>query len=339
MKRALVSIFWAFFMCLALTACSQSTGAVPREPAAIGSGASASTASPERPEAAAAASPETSAGKSASQAIWDAYAASYGKMYNNEFLLPESPPEEPDLLPLYLEGLKHENAYVRWACASRLFEFKYREKRPEILDALEPLLEDESETVRKAAAFSTEVLDGSYDGPEFIKASDGKFVVFHAFHETRYNDGRIWLDNGDAGGFYRIDTDGSLGAISISPDNSKLCYSDYGRIWSGVSVYDISSGKSNYCNLYGYIVNNKSRYGYKTGANQRPDPYVSFIEWSPDSKKLLLFCSFTDDEYKTHKVSAVYDTTGGGFERVEPLPDGPAEEYNPGPEKPEGFKW
>lgn len=325
-------VFVFVFLCLILTACSQVEETVLEKTV---TGRPAATVQPTTEPAAV----PQSVDKAASQQIWDEYAAQYGNMNGNELIVPNNAPEAPDLLPLYLEGLKHENAYVRWACASRLFEFKFREERSKICDALKPLLEDESEIVSKAAAFSIEVLDCSYDGPEFTKSSDGKFVVFHGFNDARYNDGKAWLDSGEAGGFYQIDAAGSLGGITISPDNTKLCFKTYGRIWSNVSVYDLKTLETKYCDLYNYIINHKGKYGYKIGDNQRPDPYVSLVEWSPDSKKLLLFYSFTDDGYKTHKGTAVYDIAGGSFERVEPMPDGPEEEYNPQPVKPEGFKW
>lgn len=234
-----------------LTACSQTTRTslektAESEPSVT---TELSVSDTVQPTASTAAQPELS---SASQQIWDEYAATYGKLYNNELIMPETAPEAPDLLPLYLEGLKHENPYVRWASASRLFEFKFREERLKICDALKPLLEDKSEIVSKAAAFSIEVLDGSYDGPEFIRSSDGKFVVFHAFHDTRYNDGKIWMDYGDAGGFYHIDAGGSISGIIISPDNTKLAIKTCGRIWSGASVYDIKTGSMRGCNLFQY---------------------------------------------------------------------------------------
>jgi hypothetical protein len=328
MKKAFVFVF----LCLMLTACSQGAETALEKTAASESAVAVQPAP-------VASTISQSADKAASQQMWDEYAAQYGNMNGNELIVPNNAPEAPDLLPLYLEGLKHENAYVRWACSSRLFEFKFREERSEICDALKPLLEDKSEIVRKAAAFSIEVLDGSYDGPEFVKSSDEKFVVFHGFNDARYNDGKAWLDNGDAGGFYQIDAGGCLGGITISPDNLKLCFKTYGRIWSNVSIYDLKSLQTKYCDLFNYIIKHKDKFGYKIGDNQRPDPYVSPVEWSPDSKKLLLFYSFTDDGQKTHKGTAVYDIAGESFERVKPMPDGPEEEYNPQPVKPEGFKW
>lgn len=348
MKRTLIPLI-ALIMLLA--ACSQNTGTMLRDTMASGEGSAAGSGAAagqsgtvlqnSQETEASEADPLLPSAGSASQKIWDGYAAAYGRLNpndNNDMMMPNNAPEAPDLLPLYLEGLEHENTYVRWTCASRLFEFKFRPERSDIIKALEPVMEDKSEIVRKAAAFSMEVLDGSYDGPEFIRSSDGKLVVFHAFHDARYNDGMIWMDKGD-GGFYGVDAGSSLAGISISPDDTKLCCKTFGRYWSNVSVYDLKTGKTSYCDLFGYVADHKGKFNWKIGENQRPDPYTSYLEWSPDSRKLLLFLSFTDDGHLTHSVSAVYDLAGESFERVKALPDESGEDYNPEPEKPEGFRW
>lgn len=348
MKKIFITLIMLIML---LTGCSQSAGTSPLKTAAFeeiratgsesAAGAAGTVLQNQEETGTSGAETQPSSAKSASRQIWDEYAAAYGRLNlndNNDMIMPHNAPEAPDLLPLYLEGLKHENTYVRWACASKLFEFKFRSERPDIIEALKPLLEDKSEIVRKAAAFSAEVLEGSYDGPEFIRSSDGKFVVFFGFHDVQYNDGWIWMDNGD-GGFYGVDAGGSLAGISISPDNSKLCYKTYGRYWSNVSVYDIKTGKTSYCGLFNYIADHKDKFNWKIGENQRPDPYVSYLEWSPDSKKLLLFLNFTDDGHSTHNVSAVYDVAGESFERIKVLPAKTEEDYNPEPVKPGGFRW
>lgn len=77
--------------------------------------------------------------------------------------------------------------------------------------------------------------------------------------------------------------------------------------------------------------------GYKVGSNQRSDPWIIFIEWSPDSSKVLLSYWFSDDDRIGQKGISIYNIRKQSFEKVTPL--GPSVRDYEVVEKPKGFSW
>lgn len=271
--------------------------------------------------------------KSISERIWEDYIKKYG-----DAISLESPPSDPDLHLLYIDGMKNKSTNVRWYCASKAVEYGNHEKKQEIIYALSQLLNDPDEVVKKAAKFSYSVLSFTFDGDEFIKSPDGKNVAFYNYHSARFNDGKLWVYNGESKGVYLLKSFwGSLGSIDWSPDGKKIAVSCGGRISCDIEFINSHSGETYGNGLFEYITNMKSKYGYKIGENSRPDPWFTFLEWSPDSKKALLFYSFFDDDRISQKGAAIYNVDKQNFEIL--MPYGPSEVDYPPAERPKNFKW
>jgi hypothetical protein len=89
--------------------------------------------------------------------------------------------------------------------------------------------------------------------------------------------------------------------------------------------------------LISHIMKNQKELGYKLVENPRSDPRVCLLEWSPNSDRMLLFYSFTDDNYKLQSGTAIYMVNENNFESIKPYPEEADEGVEP--RKPEGFKW
>jgi hypothetical protein len=69
----------------------------------------------------------------------------------------------------------------------------------------------------------------------------------------------------------------------------------------------------------------------------RPDPYLTPVEWSPDSKKILIFYTWFDKETKIQNGVFVYDTEMKRASRMVQYP--PAESEHTEVKIPDDFKW
>jgi hypothetical protein len=153
-----------------------------------------------------------------------------------------------------------------------------------------------------------------------------------------YNDGNVWLyTETSIGSFYRYDVGGSIDKMSWSTDGNKLLVEYGGRSWHFVSFIDLKDYNLHEVGLFSYLVKNQEKFNYKIKTNQRSDPQITLLEWSPEGDKMLLFYSFTDDEYKIQSGAAIYDISSNDFQRIWAYPA----EADEGvvPVKPKHFKW
>ncbi|MDF2841271.1 MAG: hypothetical protein K0Q99_2043 [Clostridia bacterium] len=269
----------------------------------------------------------------ASQMIWDKYAKDAGSFDSLIGI-----PQEPDLLPLYLEGLKHSSAVVRWYSANKLVEYDYIEDKHIITEELEKLQKDADEKVKSAAYFALSAITKSFIGDRFTKSSDGKRVAFYRYNEIAYNDGNIFIFTEKTNGaLYSYHVDGSITKMTWSPDGNKLCVEYGGRSWHFVSMIDLSSYQVKDVGLFSQIMKKQDEFSYRLIMNPRVDPQITLLEWSPRGDKMLLFYSFTDDDYKLQSGTAIYQVEKDNFVNIKPY----TEEADEGvePRKPEGFKW
>lgn len=333
------NIHFAFILLIIFTfsACSQQgeTGVSKNNPVDLSSSAtngSAKNATDDIPSPTAN-SPAISTSENASEKVWNDYVEKWGNDINLNYI-----PPEPDLYPLYIDGMQHKSASVRYTCVCKVFGYNQHEKKQEIIDTLKKLLDDPDETVRKAAQFSISVLNFTFEGPDFIRSPDGKDVAFYNYRDARFNDGNLWLYKDEFKEIWLLKNFyGSIGAINWSPDGKKIAVSNGGRLWNDVALVETSSGNILGDNLFAYIFEQQNKYGYKIGDNSRPDPWISFMEWSPDSNRALLFYSFFDDNRISQKGACIFNLQKQSFENL--IPYGPSEVDYPEPELPKDFMW
>lgn len=203
---------------------------------------------------------------------------------------------------------------------------------------MEKLRGDPDDKVRESAEFAISAINRSFEGDKFTKTKDGKRAAFYRYHGLTYNDGYIYLyTENTTGGWYGYDFGGSISKIAWSPEGNKLCVEYEGRTWHFVSYIDVKDYSMHEVGLFSYLLKNADKYNYKSKTNQRPDPQVTLLEWSPAGDKMLLFYSFTDDDYKIQSGAAVYDIPSNDFQRIWPYPA--EEDEGVVPVKPQHFKW
>lgn len=128
-----------------------------------------------------------------------------------------------------------------------------------------------------------------------------------------------------------------------SPDNSKVCVTKTARVWIDVSFIDVNSMKAADMPTVDKILNTFGKNGIKLNYElnkNRPDPYISPIEWSPDSKRILLFYQWTDSNYIRQNGTFVFEVATGEISRISQNKTEVGQEGGNIPAaKPDGFKW
>lgn len=126
-----------------------------------------------------------------------------------------------------------------------------------------------------------------------------------------------------------------------SPDSRKVCISRLARLWVEISILEIGDSNAikvaDSINAYDLFKSMGIKLGYSL-SKSRPDPAYTPIEWSPDSKKLLVFYQWNDMEMNPQGGTFVYDVKKKTVSHIL------QNRYDPNvdnlvPKKPEGFKW
>jgi len=142
------------------------------------------------------------------------------------------------------------------------------------IEILKSLLKEPA--IKDSAALSLAIINGKYDNQNLVKSHSGNRYLFTKYLGSRYNDGKLWIiKNKDIG---CIAKSISIGGFGWSPDDKWLYINPYGRISSSVAVVNVKSGKVSDIPVFEYICDNNTKLGYKVGKNQRPDPWINFIE-------------------------------------------------------------
>lgn len=268
---------------------------------------------------------------------WDKLAEKFGSTmsnaYSDIYRLDEAISKEPDPVLFLCEGMKQHNIVIRWYCANKIIEYY---NKPGVKNAVEPLNNLLKEpAIHDSAALSLAIINRTYDNGHLVKSHKGNKYLFTKYLGSRYNDGKLWII--DEGKIHCITENISIGGFGWSPDDEWLYANPYGRTSSDMIVVNVKSGKAYNIPVFEYICENSSKLGYKVGKNQRSDPWINFIEWSPDSSRILLSYWFNDDEYTGQKGIAVYNIAEQFLEKVTPL--GLAKVDYEVVKKPDGFNW
>lgn len=252
---------------------------------------------------------------------------------------------EPNNVSIYLQGLKHGSPYVRWYAANKVISYYEMPRKEEVIEQLKTMQDsDPNEEVKKAAKFSLSVLRREFNGSEFIKSPNEKYIAFHRFYDGISNDGAVFMYDKTARKLNIVAKTNSIINLNWSPDSTKLCITYGVKEWSETGFIKMSdvnfstpaTAIAKRPALIEYLDNNKEKYSIKSQKLDRLNSYTNLLEWSPDSKKLLLYYSFTDDDKKIQRGAAVYDTTGDKYEKIIPYEQSGE---NASIEKPKGFKW
>lgn len=122
-----------------------------------------------------------------------------------------------------------------------------------------------------------------------------------------------------------------------SPDSRWVAVTTVARTWIDTVILDTVENKEYETGIFKYLKANADKYDFKIGENQRPDPYVNFMEWCPDSQKVLLSYGFTDDDNIRQTGVVVFNLDKMSVDWLLKLP--PAEGEHAEINKPEAFSW
>ncbi len=122
-----------------------------------------------------------------------------------------------------------------------------------------------------------------------------------------------------------------------SPDGKWVAITTVTRNCMDTVILDTKESIEYPTGVFNYITKNAEKYEYKLGSDQKPDPYIDFVEWCPDSKKVLLSYSFTDNADIRQTGVAVFNLEKMSVEWLIKLAQG--ESQHTEISKPEGFNW
>lgn len=210
-----------------------------------------------------------------------------------------------DVVALILSGLRSANPVVRWYAAYSSIAHMGTPQAPRLAAALRDIASDPILEVREAAAFGLACLGGEYEDHPWVHTSQaGGLWVYHRFHHAQYNDRLVWqIKDGRTAVLHELP--GSIWNTSLSPDGRVLAVTHGGRQWGSTSLFDVETGAESdvlpwpYLEAHGVIV---------FGTHPRPDPYVTFREWSPDCRQALVSYGYYTPAGERMYGYAVYDT-------------------------------
>lgn len=138
-----------------------------------------------------------------------------------------------------------------------------------------------------------------------------KIEVYHGIHNglDEIID-KITIKNGDCS--YDINNlIGYYSGMKWSKDGTKLVVSYYGRTWSNFSIFNVSSTVPAYSELSFDTIKNYFEgigtvFEFKE-QEDRPDPQITFQEWSDDSKSIKIKYSIIDTQFLTQSGTFWYD--------------------------------
>lgn len=175
----------------------------------------------------------------------------------------------------------------------------------------------------------------------FSVSPDGKYAVVP--HEWGFDEEEYVLlyDIRENRLVKKYDAPAQYMGFTWSPDSKKVCISMLARIWTDISVLTIEEDKvtslMNDIKVFERFRAQGVKLDYKLDDN-RPDPAYDILEWSPDSKKLLVFYQCTDTKRNRQSGTFIYDIAKKSIYNIRQN-DPASEGGNLSPEKPEGFRW
>lgn len=169
---------------------------------------------------------------------------------------------------------------------------------------------------------------------------DGKYAIESQVDEEKHIYQVILYENNREKAASTFDIVGRDFNFLWSPDSKKVCVNYSGRIWSDFSIVDVETKALIEPPSMADIIKRYKAIGasipYELNED-RPDPYRTPFEWSPEGGRLLVFYQFFDTETKAQNGAFVYDVEG---RRVSDLYTySPAEGEHAPIKRPEGFKW
>ena len=290
-----------------------------------------STSSPQKPEA-------------GSGTIWDKLGLIQDDPYNaygSDLAFDEQvePAGAPSLLT---EGLSHSNPVVNWFSAYKILDFPDKIDTATVCKRLRALLTSEEDYVKEAAALTLAVLNKDWNSPLFSKSPKKNRYAFTRYQNCRGNDGNAFIVQD--GQVKKQNLGFDIYVCGWSPDGNWLaCGSPY-RYGSSLRLLEIDTGKV--VSLGDNVLDSLLPVLPRLALNPtRGFSDLKLLQWSPDSKKLLLSYKYSDIQLRDSWLLLVDAFRSNTVDWAASLTD--EEQFNPEyvsqttgvPGVPAGFKW
>ncbi len=292
--------------------------------------------------AASASSPQKS--EAGSGTIWDKLGLIQYDPYNAYGADPafDEQVEPADAPSLLTEGLSHPNLVVRWFCAYKILDFPDEIDTAAVCKRLQVLLASEEDFVKEAAALALAVLNEDWDSPLILKSPKKNRYAFTRYQNCRGNDGNVFIVENSRVKKQNIGF--GIYMCGWSPDGNWLaCGSPY-RYGSTLQLLEIDTGKV--VSLGDNVLDSLLPVLPRLALNPtRGFSDLKLLQWSPDSKKLLLSYKYSDIQLRDSWVLLVGAFRSNTVDWAASLTD--EEQLNPDyvspttgiPGVPSGFDW
>jgi hypothetical protein len=149
------------------------------------------------------------------------------------------------------------------------------------------------------------------------------------------NDSNIESTSGDNGNGLTNEDNPQIGVWS--PDRKWVAVTNKVKSGNDTVLLEVSNNKKYGLGIFDFIKLNCEKYNYKINEEKILETNIDFLEWSPDSKKLLLSYGFLDDASIWQSGIAVFNLQNMSVEWLMKMNDAGNEYANV--KKPDNFDW
>lgn len=203
-------------------------------------------------------------------------------------------------LEICLQGIRHKVKEVRWYAAYKALDFLSEKDLEKVQKEIKPILPDKVKEVEAAKRFLFSVVTGNYDGSEFTKTKNGKWVSFILFPDPQYFCGEVWICNREQNRTFQKIEGLTSSSLVFSPSGEFLLGEIQGRKRTTFHFVELSSKKVNTFDFCDFLERDGKKFNLPVGENLGGGCFeMSLLEWNPTGDKVLIsydYICFGDGE-------------------------------------------
>jgi len=227
----------------------------------------------------------------AGQSIWDELGLIQENPCNVACYSFDAIAPDQDMPAILMDGLSHKNPVVQWFCAYKSIDWLDEMDPAELKTRLTSLRNSKEGYVRDAAGLALAVLNKDWNYPHILKSPKKDRYAFTCFNDSQANDGAVFIVEDNQ--LKKVNLDINTYVSGWSPDGNWLVCNSIYRYGNVLQLLNVETG--NAAELTGNIIEGFSDMMPRLALNP-PDVFsdLSLLEWSPDSKKVLLSYRYID---------------------------------------------
>lgn len=230
-------------------------------------------------------------GKAAQQTIWDTLDLIQENPYYVACYSFDDITADQDMPAMLLEGLSHKNPVVQWFSANKSIDCLDEMEPVEFKARLTSLLNAKEGFVRDAAGLALAALNKDWNYPHILKSPKKNRYAFTRFNDSQTNDGNVFIVKKNQ--LEKVNLDINTYVSGWSPDGNWLICNSIYRYGNSLQLLNVETGKI--IPLSGNIIEGFSDKMPQLALNPpRGFSDMNLVEWSPDSKKVLLSYRYSD---------------------------------------------